>query len=135
MESQVECHNWNFNILNRNFSVLINIQFLYNNRIFNFGFYLKLRLKSPFVTLKIKEIGNKKKVYLIDMKARFCFRCGREFNRMESFCPSCDLGRRSILVSNPHDHKDAEELIKYYFNNGTQYKMIVLLLKEYHNIP
>ena len=54
---------------------------------------------------------------------------------MESFCPSCGSGRRSILVSNPHDHKDAEELIKYYFNNGTQYKMIVLLLKEYHNIP
>ena len=69
------------------------------------------------------------------MKARFCFRCGREFYRMESFCPSCGSGRRSILVSNPHDHKDAEELIKYYFNNGTQYKMIVLLLKEYHNIP
>ena len=54
---------------------------------------------------------------------------------MESFCPSCGSGRRSILVSNPHDHKDTVELIKNYFNNGTQYKMVVLLLKEYHNIP
>ena len=53
---------------------------------------------------------------------------------MDSFCPSCGSGRSSILVINSHDHKDAEELIKFYFNKGTQYTMIVLLLKEYHNI-
>ena len=54
---------------------------------------------------------------------------------MESFCQSCGSGRRSILVSNPYDYKVAEELIKYYFNNGIRSKMIVLLLKEHHNIP
>ena len=54
---------------------------------------------------------------------------------MESFCPSCGSGRSSILVINSHDHKDAEELIKFYFNKGTQYTMIALLLTEYNNIP
>ena len=54
---------------------------------------------------------------------------------MKSFCPSCCSGRSSILVINSHDHKDAEELIKFYFNKGTQYTMIALLLTEYNNIP
>ena len=68
------------------------------------------------------------------MQARFCFRCGREFYQLELFCPNCGSGRRSINVNNPSDHKDAEELIKYYFRNGTQYKMIVLLLRDYCNV-
>ena len=100
-----------------------------------FGFYLKLRLKSPFINLKIKEIGNRRKKCFINMKARFCFTCGRGFYQIESFCQSCVSGSRSILVSDPHDRKDAEKLIKYYFNNGIRIKMIVLLSKEYHNIP
>ena len=68
------------------------------------------------------------------MKARFFFGCGRQFYQMESFCSNCGSSRRSIMVSNPHNDKDAEELIKC-FNNDTQYNMTVLLLKEYHNIP
>ena len=54
---------------------------------------------------------------------------------MESFCPNCGSGRRSMLVSNPDDHKYAEELIECCFNNGSQYKIIVLLLKKYDKIP
>ena len=79
-------------------------------------------------------MGTKVKLCIIDIKARFSFRCGRQFYRMKSFCQNCGSGRRFILVSNPHDHKDAEELIKYYFNNGSQHKMTARLLKEYYNL-
>ena len=76
--------------------------------------WILFKVKIEFFIRKLENQRDweQKKVCLIDMKARFCYRCGREFYRIESFCPSCGSGRRSILVSNPHGHKDAEELIK-----------------------
>ena len=57
-----------------------------------FIFYLRSRLKSPFIAtfaskIGSHEIGNKRKRCLIDTKASFCFKCDREFCPMESFYP------------------------------------------------
>ena len=67
------------------------------------------------------------------MNAKFCFRCGREFFQMELFCSQCGTQRRRLDKETFFKNNDNEEAIEYYFNIGTQYKKMVLLLERYHD--
>ena len=67
------------------------------------------------------------------MNANFCFRCGKEFFRMELFCPQCGTQRRRLDKETIFKNNDIEEVIEYYFNVGTQFKKMVLLLERYHD--
>ena len=69
------------------------------------------------------------------MIAKFCYRCGREFTVIERFCPTCGCQRRIDIANNDWiDGDDIETTIKTHFFRGTEYKNIVAILCEYHNV-
>ena len=67
------------------------------------------------------------------MFACYCFRCGRNLFRNETFCPKCGTQRRTTELADIQKCADLSDVITFHFVRGTQYKTIVLFLEKYHD--